>query len=162
MTNDIIVKMEGINKNFPGVAALQNVNFELHKGEVHVLLGENGAGKSTLIKILGGVYPKDSGKIFYDNNEVHFSSVRQAIKLGINIIYQELNLINNLTVAENIFLGEEIRKNGVINWKRMYSESQKYLDDLELNISSKSKIRDLGIAEKQMVEVAHAISKKSK
>ena len=162
MPGDTIVRMNKICKSFPGVKALNNVDFELKQGEVHVLLGENGAGKSTLMKILGGVYSKDSGEIFYNNAEVHFHNVAQAIKHGINIIYQELNLVENLTVAENIFLGKEIRSNGIINWKKMYEESQKYLNQLDLSFSSKRKIYDLGIAEQQMVEVAHALSKKSK
>ncbi len=162
LDSEYLVSMEDITKEFPGVKALDKVNFNLKKGEVHVLLGENGAGKSTLMKILCGAYPKDSGKIYIDNDEVNFTNVKDAKDAGVSIIYQELNLISNLTIAENIFIGEEPIKNGIIDWKSMYQESQKYLDNLKLNISSKSKIKDLGIAEQQMIEVARSLSKNSK
>lgn len=162
MGSSLVVRMENICKEFPGVKALDNVSFDLYKGEVHVLLGENGAGKSTLMKVLCGVYPMDSGKIYVEDKEVNFTNVKQAMDAGISIIYQELNLIPNLTVAENIFMGEEITNHGIIDWNVMYNEAQKYLDELHLNISSRDKISDLGIAEQQMVEVAHALSKNSK
>ncbi|CDI48964.1 ribose transport ATP-binding protein rbsA [Clostridium tetani 12124569] len=111
MESNIVLSMEDITKSFPGVKALKNANLELRKGEVHVLLGENGAGKSTLMKILGGVYTKDSGKIYLEGEETEIVSVNEAKAKGISIIFQELNLIDHLTVAENIFIGNENLKN---------------------------------------------------
>src|SRR5512136_1569232 len=105
--NDVLVLMEGIEKSFPGVHALSQCNFELRPGEVHALVGENGAGKSTLMKILSGVYRPDEGKIVYKGKEVHFQNARESSAAGIGIIYQELNLVPHLTVAQNIYIGRE-------------------------------------------------------
>jgi ribose transport system ATP-binding protein len=158
-TATICLRMENICKVFPGVTALDNVNFELRKGEVHILLGENGAGKSTLVKILSGAYRKSSGKIFLEDREVELGDPAQSQKLGIGIIYQEFNLIAQLSVAENIFLGREtIRKSGLIDRKKMISAAQKILDELAVPIKATSLIDTLGVAEQQMVEVAKALS----
>lgn len=156
---DRILLMENITKRFPGVLALDDVWFDLRKGEAHVLLGENGAGKSTLMKILSGAYVKDHGKIFIDQQQKEIESPRHARELGIGIIYQEFNLNPFLSVAENIFLGREPTvAPGVINWSQLYNDAQQILDKLEVKINSKQKVQTLGVAMQQMVEVAKALS----
>jgi len=156
---DIVLNMVRVCKSFPGVKALQNVDFELEKGTVHILLGENGAGKSTLVKILSGAHQLSSGKIYIDNNKVNIRNPKHAIGLGIGIIYQELNLIPELTVAENIFLGREPVLNAIkINSKYIIQQTKKILDNLRVTINPNSPVRNLGIAQQQMVEVAKAIS----
>ncbi len=159
MNDSPALKMQGIGKVFPGVIALDDVDFELLKGEVHILLGENGAGKSTLVKIISGAYQKSSGKIYLSGKEIEIKDPKHALDLGIGIIYQELNLIPNLTVAENIFLGREfLLMPGVIDQKQMNLAARKILDDLGVNINPKSPVNTLGIAQQQMVEVAKALS----
>ena len=116
-----IVVMKNITVQFPGVKALDDVSFSLRRGEVHVLLGENGAGKSTLVKVLSGVYKRNSGEVYVDGKAVEFRTTKEAQEAGVNIVHQELNLIPYLSVAENIFLGHEPKKNGVIDWKRMWA-----------------------------------------
>ena len=153
------LEMRNIVKRFPGVLALDHVSLSVRKGEVHALLGENGAGKSTLMKVLSGAYSKDEGEILIDGQEVDIRSSADAQKLGISIIYQELNLTEQLTVAENIFMGRPIMKNALkVDWSAMFREAQKLLDDLGVEINAHSLIRDLGVAHKQMVEVAKALS----
>ena len=153
------LEMRNIVKKFPGVLALDHVNLKVKKGEVHALLGENGAGKSTLMKILSGAYQKDEGEILIDGTPVEINSAQDAQKLNISIIYQELNLTDQLTVAENIYMGRQIMKNPVmVDWKTMYEESQKILDDLGIEIDSHALVGSLGVAHKQMVEVAKALS----
>jgi ribose transport system ATP-binding protein len=162
MRADIILKMQKVCKTFPGVTALDNVDFELQKGEVHVLLGENGAGKSTLVKILSGAHEITSGEIFLNDNEINIKSPKHALNYGISVIYQEFNLILQLTVAENIFLGrEDTIKFGVIDQKYITESSQKILNDLGVKIDASSLVKDLGVAQQQMVEVAKALSIKS-
>ena len=157
------LEMRGIVKKFPGVLALDHVNLRVKEGEVHALLGENGAGKSTLMKILSGAYQKDEGEIYYDGNKVEIHSAQDAQRLRISTIYQELNLTEQLTVAENIFMGRQIMKNRfAVDWKRMYREAQKILDDLGVAVDSHTLVRDLGVAHKQMVEVAKSLSINSK
>jgi len=159
MAEICVLRMESIIKRFPGVLALDNVQFELYKGEVHVLLGENGAGKSTLMKILSGAYVKDEGKIFVDDKQIEIESPAHAQELGIGIIYQEFNLNPHLTVAENIFLGREPTIiPGIIDWKKMFREAQQILDSLNVDISAKQIVESLGVAMQQMVEVAKALS----
>lgn len=151
--------MTNITKRFPGVLALDNANLEVKRGEVHVLLGENGAGKSTLMKILAGAYTKDSGVILLDGKQVEIESPKQAEKMGISIIYQELNLIPALTVAENIFMGRHKMSSSLkINWNEIYNGAKRILDDLEIKIDPNMQIKRLGIAQQQMVEVAKALS----
>ncbi len=159
MAETCVLRMESIIKRFPGVLALDSVQFELLKGEVHVLLGENGAGKSTLMKILSGAYVKDEGKIFVDDKQIEIESPAHAQELGIGIIYQEFNLNSHLTVAENIFLGREPTIiPGIIDWKKMFREAQQILDSLNVDISAKQIVESLGVAMQQMVEVAKALS----
>ena len=160
-TNQTLVQMEGITKRFPGVVALSGVNLDLRPGEVHVLLGENGAGKSTLIKILAGVYSKDEGKIVIQGREVHDLNPKHGQDLGIRVIYQEFNLMPYFTVAENIFMGREPLRNGktrLIDWEKVYRESEEVLKRLDCPISPKRLVQDLSVAEKQMVEIAKALS----
>ncbi len=163
MNDDVILKMQNICKTFPGVVALENINYELRQGEVHILLGENGAGKSTLVKILSGAYQKTSGDIFFENKAIEIKNPKHAQELGIAIIYQELNLVAHLSVAENILLGREpLYAPGIINRQRLYQFSQNILDRFQLQINSRSLVKELGIAEQQMVEVAKALSLNAK
>lgn len=158
-----LLEVEGLSKSFPGVKALSNVSFQLKPGEVHALIGENGAGKSTLMKILTGIYRADSGTIRLKGNAFVVENPKHAQENGISMIYQELNLIPDLTVAENIFIAHEPRKvkNLLIDESKMNRETQKLLDSLELNISSATLVADLSVAEQQMVEIAKALILKS-
>ncbi len=154
--------MEHIHKRFPGVYALNDVNYELRAGEVHALLGENGAGKSTLIKVLGGIYHPEEGEIYIDGKKVAIHGVRDAQDNGIAIIHQELVLVPHMTVAENIFLGREHGSGMLINRKKMTEEAQALLDAQEINIDAGALIKNLTIAQQQMVEIVKAISYNSK
>ncbi len=157
-----LFRMEGISKSFPGVKALDNVSFAVNKGEVHGLVGENGAGKSTLMKIMSGVYKGDSGEIYIEGEKVNIDSVAKAHQLGISIIFQELQLCPHLTVADNIFIGRPHRSAGLINDRQMHREAQKILSDLGIDISSYTVVRQLSVAQQQMVEIAKAISYNSR
>jgi len=161
-----ILNVEKVTKSFPGVVALNGVDFDLLPGEVHVIIGENGAGKSTLIKLLSGVYPKDSGRFLVDGKEVDIGSVHKAQTLGISTIYQEFNLVPELTVAQNIFLGREPLKKGtlglVVDKNLMEKRSGELLSSLSLDISPRVTIATLSIPQQQMVEVAKALSMESK
>jgi len=158
-----LLSMLNIEKNFPGVKALKDVNLTLHKGEVHAIIGENGAGKSTLMKILSGVYPKDAGKIFWEGREIELHSPIQATNIGISIIYQELNLMPNMSVAENIFIGRERKKTGfMLDVKNTLFEAEKFTQEVGLNIDVRTKVEELSIAQRQMVEVAKALSVNAK
>ncbi|WP_406541986.1 sugar ABC transporter ATP-binding protein [Clostridium ljungdahlii] len=158
--SETILKMENITKSFSGVTVLKNSGIEVKKGEVHILLGENGAGKSTLMKILSGAYSKDSGDIILNGNKVEINSPKDAEKLGISIIYQEFNLVPYMTVAENIYLGREPESKvpGKVNFKKMYNDAQKMIDYLNVDIPVDKPIKNLGIAQQQMVEIAKALS----
>lgn len=155
---DELLRIEGIRKTFPGVVALDSVDFDLRRGEVHVLLGENGAGKSTLIKMLSGAYRPDSGRVFAEGREVRIHSAQDAERLGIATIYQEFNLVPDLTVAENIFLGRQPRRFGMIDRARMEQDAAGLLARVGLDIAPRTKVRELGIARLQMVEIAKALS----
>jgi len=159
VNNEITLQMQHISKAFPGVVALDDVEFVLSKGEVHILLGENGAGKSTLMKILSGAYQSGAGQILLNGREIHIRNPKHAQTLGISIIYQELNLVPQLSAAENIFLGREpMRIAGLIDHAAMERDSQNILKGLGLDMDVQRPVRDLSIAEQQMVEVAKAIS----
>jgi len=163
LCRDPVLIMEGIWKSFPGVVALQDVSFNLQRGEVHVLLGENGAGKSTLMKILSGAYRKDAGAIRLAEREIEIKSPKQAQDLGISIIYQELNLVPHLTVGENIFLGREPRLGpGVIDQRKLFRMAQGQLDALAVSLDARAIVSALSIAQQQMVEVAKALSLQAK
>lgn len=149
--------MRGITKQFPGVLALCDVNFDVHAGEVHALIGENGAGKSTLMKCLSGVYQRDSGEIIFKGKPVNFTNTRQAQKAGIATIYQELNQIPYLSITENIFLGTEIQRGLLLNWREMHKHARQLLNRLHLDIDPRTPIARLGVGQQQMVEVAKAL-----
>ncbi|MFJ8003381.1 sugar ABC transporter ATP-binding protein [Streptomyces fagopyri] len=155
---DELLRIEGIRKTFPGVVALDSVDFDLRRGEVHVLLGENGAGKSTLIKMLSGAYQPDSGRVLVDREEVRIHGAQDSERLGIATIYQEFNLVPDLTVAENIFLGRQPRRYGLIDRGTMETEAAALLERVGVNVSPRARVRELGIARLQMVEIAKALS----
>ena len=157
-----VLAMRGIRKAFPGVLALDGVDFDLRAGEVHVLLGENGAGKSTLMKILSGAYRKDAGEIAIDGRVVSIDSPRDAQAIGIATIYQELSLVPQLTVAENILLGHEPSRAGWIDRRRLLDGARRSLADTGLAIDPHRRVDRLGIAEQQMVEVAKALFRRAR
>ena len=159
MTDGPVLEMRHIRKTFPGVVALDDVDFELRRGEVHILLGENGAGKSTLMKILSGAYQKSDGQILLDGAEVEIKNPKHAQTLGISTIYQEFNLISHLPIGENIFLGREpLRFGGLIDQSAILLEAKKALSSLGLALDPRRLVKDLRVAEQQMVEVAKALS----
>jgi len=157
-----ILRMEEIDKSFPGVHALDHVHFNLNRGEVHALMGENGAGKSTLMKVLTGIYSKDSGKIIYEGKEVEFHNTREAQDAGIVIVHQELNMVGDLTVAQNIFIGREFMSGIKINDRKMVEESKKLFDRLHIEINPTEKMSNLTVGKQQMCEIAKAISHECK
>jgi ribose transport system ATP-binding protein len=156
--SDYILSLEGINKSFGGVKVLDNVDFKIRKGEVHALVGGNGAGKSTLMKILTGVYRRDSGTIRLKGIETKINNPTEAQKNGIRIIFQELSLVPTLTIAENIFLIHEIKKFIFLNKKEMNKKADKLLKDLGINIDVNLTIKDLSVGQCQLVEIAKALS----
>ena len=155
-TNDIFV-LEGISKSFPGVQALEDVDFTLRRGEIHTLVGENGAGKSTLIKIMTGVEHQDTGRILFAGQEVHIKSPEHAQSMGISTVYQEVNLCSNLTVAENILIGREPRKFARIDWKSMNFQAKQILDRLEVDIDVTQPLAVYSTAVQQIVAIARAL-----
>lgn len=155
----ILLRMKDVCKEFPGVKALEDVQLEVAEGEVHALLGENGAGKSTLIKVLGGIYIKDKGQIWINGREAEIRTVEDARKYGISIIHQELMMVPHLSVAENIFLGQEKTGSlGTVHLRRQEKEAQKLLDDFGLDVSADTLLGALTIAQQQMVEIVRAVS----
>ncbi|MDE7332543.1 MAG: sugar ABC transporter ATP-binding protein [Lachnospiraceae bacterium] len=159
---DIILTMKDIDKSFPGVHALDHVNFEVRKGEVHALMGENGAGKSTLMKVLTGIYTKDSGSIVYEGKEVEFHTTREAQDAGVVIVHQELNMLGHLTVAQNIFIGREFKKGIGIDDKKMNEEAAKLFEKLHIDIDPAETMSNLTVGKQQMCEIAKAISHEAK
>ncbi len=158
-----IISMKKIGKDFSGVQVLKAVDFNIYDGKIMALIGENGAGKSTLMKILTGVYTKTSGEIMMNGKEVHFSSTKGSQKNGIAIIHQELNLIQHLSIGENIYLGREpITNMKNIKWKQLYEESQKWLDKLGLDEDPRELIMNISVGKQQLVEIAKALSLKAK
>ena len=158
MSNQPLLRMEGITKIFSGVTALDHVDFELARGEVHSLVGENGAGKSTLIKIMTGAYRRDGGRMWLEGREVDFSSPEDAQRAGVVAVYQEVNLLTHRTVAENIYLGREPRRFGLIDWKRMNADARALLARLGLEIDPGAPLGSLNIALRQMVAIARGVS----
>jgi D-xylose transport system ATP-binding protein len=159
-----LLRANKIVKEFPGVKALDEVSFELYPGEIHSLCGENGAGKSTLIKVLSGIHPYGSysGSIEINGQKVEFKNISDSEKSGIAVIYQELALVEELTVAENIFLGEEPRNGLWVDRNKIYTESRKLIDMFQLNLNPSALVEELGIGQKQMVEIVKALRKNSK
>lgn len=156
-----ILEMRNISKSFTGVKALSDVNFQVAKGEIHCLIGENGAGKSTLMKVLSGVYPYGTyeGDIIYEGNVMNFSRISDSVKTGIVIIYQELALFPDLSVYENIFAGNEVKRGGIIDWNETIIKSREMLQKVKLNVNPETPIRELGVGKQQLVEIAKALSK---
>ena len=162
--SDVILEMRNITKTFPGVKALDNVNFSVKRGEIHALVGENGAGKSTLMNVLSGVYPYGSyeGEIYFEGNEVRFQNISQSEEVGLVIIHQELALIPYLSIMENLFLGNERARNGIIDWNKSISRTKELLDQVGLHESPNTLITNMGVGKQQLVEIAKALAKKVK
>ena len=164
-TNPVpLLAMRGIGKSFPGVRALDGVTFDLYAGEIHALVGENGAGKSTLMKILGGVYPHPSysGEVVIAGEPRRFRSVRESEHAGIAVVFQELSLVPELTVGENIFLGRQPGRMGLVNWDALYSQAAELLRELKLDINPRAQVGKLGTGRQQLVEIAKALSQKAR
>ena len=159
---EVILTMKGIDKSFPGVHALDHVDFEVKRGEVHALMGENGAGKSTLMKVLTGIYTKDSGTITFEGEEVEFHNTREAQAAGVVIVHQELNMLGHLTVAQNIFIGREFKKGIKIDDKKMNEEAKKLFERLHIDIDPTETMSNLTVGKQQMCEIAKAISHEAK
>ena len=159
---EVILTMKGIDKSFPGVHALDHVDLEVRKGEVHALMGENGAGKSTLMKVLTGIYKKDSGTITYEGKEVEFHNTREAQDAGVVIVHQELNMLGHLTVAQNIFIGREFKKGIRIDDKKMNEEAKKLFERMHIDIDPTETMSRLTVGKQQMCEIAKAISHEAK
>lgn len=153
-----ILSVQGVSKSFPGVQALEDVSLEVSEGEVLVLVGENGAGKSSLMKILSGIYSKDTGRILLDGKEVEITSPLQAQQLGITIIHQEMNLMNDLTVAQNMWIGREPKRFGVVSEALLNKKTAQFLDQIGIALDPKTEVGTLSVAKQQMVEIAKALS----
>ncbi|MGV1914887.1 sugar ABC transporter ATP-binding protein GguA [uncultured Agrobacterium sp.] len=162
--DNTILEMRNITKTFPGVKALQNVNLKVRQGEIHALVGENGAGKSTLMKVLSGVYPAGTydGEIHYEGELRNFRAINDSEDIGIIIIHQELALVPLLSIAENIFLGNEVAQNGVISWQQTFTRTRELLKKVGLKESPETLITDIGVGKQQLVEIAKALSKSVK
>lgn len=160
MSSSLILQAEAIDKSYPGVHALDHVDFDLYEGEIHALLGENGAGKSTFMKILSGSVPKDGGRIFLRGQEVEITSPHHARELGIGMVYQELSLIPGLSVTENILLGRLPKRKpiGIVDWPAATATAKKILDDLGIDVDLHKRVRDLGVGEQQLIEIAKALA----
>ena len=159
---EVILELKNIDKSFPGVHALNNVSFDVRTGEVHALMGENGAGKSTLMKVLTGIYSKDSGTILYEGKEVEFHNAREAQDAGVVIVHQELNMMGHLTVAQNIFVGREPMKGFRINDQKMIDDSRALFKRLNIDIDPTETMSKLTVGKQQMCEIAKAISRDAK
>jgi len=162
MDKDSILEFKSVTKRFPGVVALNDVSFEIRRGEIHGICGENGAGKSTLMKILSGVYAHGTyeGNVIFNGEELNLgeSSIREAAEKGISIVYQELTLVPTMTVGENVFLGREPLENGSINWNKLYADTREILTKYQLDVPPLETVRNLGVGKMQMVEIAKALS----
>ncbi|WP_068675109.1 multiple monosaccharide ABC transporter ATP-binding protein [Oceanobacillus sp. Castelsardo] len=156
-----ILEMKQITKTFPGVKALDDVNLQVQEGEIHALIGENGAGKSTLMKVLSGVHPYGTyeGDIIYKGNRCEFKNINDSEKMGIVIVHQELALIPELSIAENIFLGNETAKKGIINWNRTFINTRELLGKVGLHVEPEEQIKNIGVGRQQLVEIAKALAK---
>lgn len=162
--NAPLLKLSGISKSYPGVQALKDVDFDLNRGELHFLLGENGAGKSSLMKILSGSVSKDSGTIYMEGKEIHINSPQDSAKYGIAMVYQELSLFPNLTVAENVYAGMLPKKDlvGLVDWEKTNRMTKEILDELEINVSPTALVNELGVGARQMIEIAKVLARRAK
>ena len=160
---EILLQMQNITKEFPGVKALDHVNLSVETGEIHALVGENGAGKSTLMNVLSGIYPYGTytGTIRYDGEECRFRDIRDSTRAGIVIIHQELALVPYLTIAENVYLGNECAAHGVIDWDQTYQNTNQLMERVGLSENSDTLIRDIGVGKQQLVEIVKALSKRA-
>jgi len=163
MVNEILLEVQNVTKDFPGVRALSNVNFKVKRGEVHCLCGENGAGKSTLMGVVSGVYPKGEyeGKVLIRGEETQFRSLRDSEKVGLTIMHQELALSPYLSIYENMFLGHRQQRFGIIKWDDLREESIPYLKRVGLNESPDTIVSKMGVGKQQLVELARALSRKT-
>ena len=160
---EYVLEMKDISKTFPGVVALDHVQLQVRPGEVHALMGENGAGKSTLMKILMGIYTKDpGGEILFDGKPYNVANPKEAMDMGVAMIHQELNPILDMPVYENIFVGREIRKNGIVDKKAEIEEAQRLIEECGLHVSPKETLRNLTVAQCQLIEIIKAISANAK
>ena len=158
-----LIEMRGIRKVFPGVVALDNVDFDLYPGEVHALVGENGAGKSTLIKIISGLYHRDGGTMLIDGQPVDFRSPADSVARGIKVVYQELDLVPELSIAENVFLGSFPRTRlGTVDWRKLYADTAQLLRGFNLDIDPTTRVSELRVSEQQLVEIARALSRQAR
>jgi D-xylose transport system ATP-binding protein len=166
MSDDVILEFKNVTKKFPGITALNDVSFSIKRGEIHGICGENGAGKTTLMKILAGVYPWGTyeGQILYDGRELKLvdRSIHQATEEGIAIVYQELTLVPSITVGENIYLGKEPVEFGIINWHKLYADTQQVLAKYPLDVPARSVVRHLGVGRMQMTEIAKALAENAR
>ena len=158
----VLLEMKEISKRFHGVHALKGVNFDLRKGEVHALVGENGAGKSTLMTVLTGIYQPDGGEIFYNGNPYAVKNIGESQNLGISMVHQELNMMNDLTVAQNVFIGRELKSGFWLKDAEMVRETQKIFDKIGIKIDPRTQLGRLTVGKQQMVEIAKAVSRDCK
>ena len=161
-TGEEILRIDGLSKRYGGVQALDDVRFDLRRGEVHALVGENGAGKSTLIKILGGIVPRTAGEIVFEGQPVEYTTPSAAQHAGIAIIHQELSMMPSLTVIENMFMGRMQGRAGIINWGELERRTRQAMELIDLNVDPHAAVRDLTISQRQMVEIARALSTNAK
>ena len=160
--SEYVLELKGITKIFPGVKALNNVHFQLKPVEIHALMGENGAGKSTFIKVITGVHKAEEGEMYLDGKKVNFKGPKDAQNAGIAAIYQHVTSYPHLTVTENIFMGHEKKKRGIIQWKEMHEEANSYLRELNADFDATAEMGTLSVAQQQMVEIAKALSMKAR
>ncbi len=159
---EYILEMDNISKEFPGVKALDGANLKVRPHSVHALMGENGAGKSTLMKCLFGIYEKDNGRILFEGKEINFTSAKEALDNGVSMVHQELNQVLQRNVLDNIWLGRYPQKGFFIDEKKMYNDTKKIFEELEIDVDPRSKVADLAVSERQMIEIAKAVSYNSK
>ena len=159
MENDFVLEMKNITKTFPGVTALRDVTVKVRRGEIHAIVGENGAGKSTLMKILCGYHFASDGEIVIDGRPRRFESVAEAERNGVAIIFQELNLAQNLSVAENLFLWRYAEGGKIVHWNAIHEEAERCLEEVGLRVDPEAKIEDLTIGKRQSIEIAKALHK---
>ena len=157
-----ILEVQGITKRFPGVVALEEVDLSIRRGEVHVLVGQNGAGKSTLVKLLCGIHSVDEGRIFYEGTPFIPRSTFDAMRAGIRVVHQEFNLLPFLSVAENVFFERLPRRLGLVDFRRLYEETERMLREVGLSVSPRTRVEELGVAQMQLIEIAKALSSQSK
>lgn len=162
--SEVILKLKNLSKSFPGVLAVNNANLEIESGKVHSLVGGNGAGKSTLMKILAGIYTYGNyeGSFFLNDTECQFRSIVEAENCGISMVPQDLNMVNEMSIADNLFINKQPRNKGIINDYKMLQQSQQILDEFGLNINPNTLVKEIGIAQKQLLVIARAMHNKTK